>query len=1010
MRRTVRILGILALGWLLAADRAAPAAPPNLPNVPADLPQYRLTLDIRPAESVVNFRQTVTWTNRRGGPTDVVLFNFYPHYQIPDGEEFLLAKTLELLRLSPRTGIDRRGRHGTIHKIEVVRVGDVPLRAVQPVTYSYRPENPTTLRVDLPNRVERGQSVTLELSGSITLPPKQGRWGQWDGVTYLTNALPVVAYHDAAGWHDTPFVPWHQPFWYEAGVYTGTVTLPADHGLACSAAVKAEAKNADGTKSVTIERFVGRDFAVVCSNLFKEFRSAAKLPDGREVALKCLAFEKHEHYAKEILDICRNAIEVYSKWLGPFPYDQFTVAESFFGWNGNELSGMILIDERVFAMPHLLKGYVEYLAAHETCHQWWYNQVGTNGFSETFMDEGLATYFTHKLVDAKLGKNNQFIEWPAGGSWLPNIQRDNYRNASWYGAVRRNEAHPAAGDLPSYGHLYGLFSGAYDRGSKVFGMIEARLGEAAFLDFIRGVVKKYSFEVLTAAMFQAELEAYTGQPWDDFFKKWVYGKGLTDWSVESVTTVASGGPRVPAPGTRRRVEVVVRQRGEHDEPTTVGFQFADGDGFPVRIPVGPSSQRIRLAEYDAEVEPLGDGRAVVRVSLPREPVQVAVDPDRVLLDATPGDNQWKNPPRVAFVPFYSMLNETDLTTDYDRWNLTAGPWIGGALYPDPWYTRSTMAGVRAGAYRTQTFAGGAYAAVRSDYRDLVIGADGLFDHWPGPRTQVGFNIEQRVGGPWGGEAGKDTAFRAVAFGRYVFQYGSSMYLPPMHYADLYTTYQDNFLPFAREQSPGAVRPDAIWLTGLHWRLNLLTPYWDPERGVWVDLFYGSGVANLDKQVGTHQVRAELAAARALPEGHGYWSDVKLAARAVVMGAAPDKGQFFALGGGTLFRGFDLAERQGSFVWVANAEVRLPVIRRSQDDVLDHTVGLRNLYVAPFYDVGEAFVNGRSVNGVAHAVGAGLRADVALFSFLERVTMRFDVGKTVNAATPFQYWFGVQHPF
>ena len=58
-----------------------------------------------------------------------------------------------------------------------------------------------------------------------------------------------------------------------------------------------------------------------------------------------------------------------------------------------------MIDERVFDMPHLARGYVEYLVSHETCHQWWYNLVGTNGYAETFMDEGAATYFTHRLLD-----------------------------------------------------------------------------------------------------------------------------------------------------------------------------------------------------------------------------------------------------------------------------------------------------------------------------------------------------------------------------------------------------------------------------------------------------------------------------------------------------------------------------------------------------------------------------------------------------------------------------------
>jgi hypothetical protein len=48
--------------------------------------------------------------------------------------------------------------------------------------------------------------------------------------------------------------------------------------------------------------------------------------------------------------------------------------------------------------------------------------------------------------------------------------------------------------------------------------------------------------------------------------------------------------------------------------------------------------------------------------------------------------------------------------------------------------------------------------------------------------------------------------------------------------------------------------------------------------------------------------------------------------------------------------------------------------------------------------------------VAHALGAGVRMDVAVFSFIERATLRVDAGKTLNDNTPFQIWFGLQHAF
>jgi hypothetical protein len=41
---------------------------------------------------------------------------------------------------------------------------------------------------------------------------------------------------------------------------------------------------------------------------------------------------------------------------------------------------------------------------------------------------------------------------------------------------------------------------------------------------------------------------------------------------------------------------------------------------------------------------------------------------------------------------------------------------------------------------------------------------------------------------------------------------------------------------------------------------------------------------------------------------------------------------------------------------------------------------------------------------------GLRVDVAIFSFIERATLRFDAGKTINDNRPWQFWFGIQHAF
>ena len=89
---------------------------------------------------------------------------------------------------------------------------------------------------------------------------------------------------------------------------------------------------------------------------------------------------------------------------------------------------------------------------------------------------------------------------------------------------------------------------------------------------------------------------------------------------------------------------------------------------------------------------------------------------------------------------------------------------------------------------------------------------------------------------------------------------------------------------------------------------------------------------------------------------------------------------------------------------------MPVWCGADVDAIDHFARLKNVYLAPFYDVGDMYFDGKSLGPVAHAVGLGFRFDVAWFSFLERTMLRLDVAKTVNVNSPVQYWIGIQHPF
>ena len=1005
------------------------------------LPNYEVHMDWDFASHSVEVVQKASWTNHSNSPINKIQLNAHARYIVPAKDVAIMAKTLEILRMTPSDSLGSNRSALELKKLFVITINGEKKES----PYSFTGQTNTTLEIPLERVLLPQEKIELELHFRMILPEKQGRWGYWKDVHFLVNWLPVFAYHDRKwnqasqdpnqGWAATPFIPWHQPFHNEAGNYKVTLNIPEEMQIASTGHKTSEKQGHAGRKVLTLEALGVRDFAIICSKKFKEHVSEVNIP-GRDTPLKIrvMALEEHDFYAQKIAGIVRECMVVYSQWFGPYPYREFTIVESYFGWNGNECGSMVMVDERIFSMPEFAHKYAEYLISHEVCHQWWYNLVGTDGYRETWMDEALATHFSHKLLNHTRGKNNELLEYPAPLRWLPNIRREDYRMSGFYGAIGRGDHTSILKPMDEFGHVVKLFSMCYDKGAKVVEMMESRLGEKAFLDFMKSIRNKYEYSILHVDDFQQELESYTQRSWKDFFDKWLKGTGLCDWKIESVKEDAEPSVRqsiysTVGISTKNKQEttkwtILVKQNADYSEPTYLGFAFEDPEKFPIRIPIFPSGGNYDIDSPAATVENMGNELIRVRVELPGTPSQIAIDPDLVIPDSEPSNNLWHQKPKFRFTPLYTFIDETSLTNAYDRWNFIYGPWAFFNSYDDVWYTRSSMFGVRAGAYKSQHFSGGLYSAYRTDFRDFIVGADGLISHWPDSPFQFGFNAEQRL---YTFYDGNNQATRASVFGRYIFLENPSMYMLPSHFIDVFGSFRDNFLPDPVQTVPGAQRFQNITTGGLHYRINYMTPYWDPEGGFQFDVAYEAGTALLNERETMQRVWTEASTVKYLPDISGlidkipgehpwlnqfsYWfADTRIALRAFGGTSVPSYGQFFTMGGGEMFRGFDLAQRQGNTAWVGSIELRMPIVRRTAVDAVDHLFSAKNTYLAVFYDVGDAYVKGQSLGSVAHGVGAGIRCDVAFMSFVERFMIRFDVAQAIHQNTGTQFWFGLQQPF
>jgi hypothetical protein len=990
---------------------------------PPGLPRYDLAIQLDTAKRLAIVRETITFTNTTKKPVTELVFNVHGRYTPPDDQIGFLAKMAEVLRMSPKESMSFEGAALDVKETLIHDPGNV----LRPASFRYCADNACAMKVPLAQPVGPGQQITIDLVFDFKIPAKKGRWSQWNEITALAQWLPTLAVVDDAGWHALPFIPWHQPFYNEAGLYTAHIVVPCDQKLACPTPVTSETRRPDGWTEYDFEPAILRDFSLTASARYQCVEGTT----ATNVKVRCLHLPEHADYAKLFVETAVNAIPVYERWFGEYPYRQFTIAEACFGWNGNECGGLVLIDDRMFNMPSIAKNYPIYLLQHELCHQWWYNVVGTNGYAETFMDEAMATYFSHRLADQTIGKNNTIITYPTGLGFLPNIHRDDLRFYGIVGARARGDVYPTVQPIDKYEHLPNLLAHAYDRGGKVIGQIEQRMGETAFLDFMHKLYRKYAFRILRVADFQKELELYTGRSWEEFFRHWVWGDGVCDWKVERVTLDGESGPLARWRKAKQQVNVTVDliEQGGFPEPTVLGVKFGNDQEYTLRLPIDPSTGVIDLPEHNAKIEcesvgfvnlpdsvRLTQANTHVRITFtaPCAPTQITVDPDHVILDACPDNNNWVPECRWRFSPIYTQLDELDVTNSYDRWNIIFGPWLWMSTTVDPWYERSPLAGFRVGAYRTQDVYAGAFVGYRTNDRALVAGADVIWDHVPSARMQLGLNVEQALTTLDSDSPGS----RAAIWARYILTYGSSLLMPPFEYVELFGEAQHHPLPDPYVPTPGAERFNDRAGIGVHYHKNMLTPYWDAEGGLALDATYQFGLPCGDNQE-FHLVYGQVSTVKSFPSwmtcgiDHPVTDWLKETRFAFRLGGAiglPDQGQFFTLGGGDAFRGYDVRQRQGNATWVASVEWRVPLVQNAQWDYCDKIIGVRNVYLAPFYDAGNAYVNNHSLGDTAHALGVGLRIDVQWLGIIERSMIRFDVAKTVNDNTPWQFWFGISHPF
>jgi aminopeptidase N len=188
-------------------------------------------------------------------------------------------------------------------------------------------------------------------------------------------------------------------------------------------------------------------------------------------------------------------IERAESVFGPYDWDRYDmlVLPPCFPYGGMENPRMTFLTPTLLAGDRSLVDVV----AHELAHSWTGNLV-TNATAEHFwLNEGSTVWAERKILKALHGEDACAFGWAIGQKALDE-------------SLARFKDHPELTVLRT--HLEGVdpddaFSSIpYEKGARFVAVLERALGEDAFLDFVRGYMKRFRFTSITTEQFCAYLE------------------------------------------------------------------------------------------------------------------------------------------------------------------------------------------------------------------------------------------------------------------------------------------------------------------------------------------------------------------------------------------------------------------------------------------------------------------------------------------------------------------------
>jgi hypothetical protein len=414
------------------------------------------------------------------------------------------------------------------------------------------PDDKTVAKLVLDEKILPGDTVKIRFDYKLKIPLSYRRMGYAEGrdFVFIAQWFPKVGVFEEGEWICSPYYKTTE-FYSDFGDYSVKITTPENYKVGATGVLAA--KDKAGSKNIyQFRQSAVHDFAFFVTNEILDYQKICKRKDGSEIAIKLFVQPENEKYVERYFSAVENSLEFMEENISVYPYQTITIVDvpRTAKVAGREHPTIFTVKAGLFSPVETHEP--EEITIHEFVHQYFYGIVANNEVYEAWIDEGITSYLTTKILEEYYGKellNFKFVKHvPVYGINFLNFYGipliyilGSYEypqgNESFYYYTELKNIGEIADSSFKHQSFTSYFNNTYSKPELMFLSLEKIMGREKLLNVFKEFYTQYKFKHPKGNDLLRLIKSKSGQNLDCFFENVFYSSNTFDYKISSIRRI-----------------------------------------------------------------------------------------------------------------------------------------------------------------------------------------------------------------------------------------------------------------------------------------------------------------------------------------------------------------------------------------------------------------------------------------------------------------------------------------